>query len=55
MEEVHDEGVALAFGAVVPLVHFFDLHELIVSASAGAFEAADQPTHARSPVPSRHG
>jgi hypothetical protein len=55
MEEVHDERVALAFGAVVPLVHFFDLHELILSASAGAFEAADQPKHAPSPVPSRHG
>jgi len=55
MEEVHDEGVALAFGAVVPLVHFFDPHELILSASAGAFEAADQPKRAPSPVPSRHG
>jgi len=55
MEEVHDERVALAFGAVVPLVHFFDLHELILSASAGASEAADQPKHAPSPVPSRHG
>jgi hypothetical protein len=42
VEEVHDECVTLAFGAVVPLVHFLDLHELILSASAGAFEAADQ-------------
>ena len=55
MEEVHDERVALAFAAVVPLVHFFDLHELILSASAEAFEAADQPKRAPSQVPSRHG
>lgn len=31
MEEVHDERVALAFGAVPPLIHFFDLHELILA------------------------